>query len=72
MDGVRYDIISMLGKRATVVTSRFVDAISAGVYDRASDVFLPRENYQAIANRGRLILNSVGETDIVARNDFHG
>jgi hypothetical protein len=25
VNGVRYDIISMLGKRATVVTSRFVD-----------------------------------------------
>jgi hypothetical protein len=31
LDGARYDIISMLGKRDTVVTSRFVDAISAGV-----------------------------------------
>src|SRR5260370_40781880 len=31
VDGARCDIISMLGKRVTVVTSRFVDAISAGV-----------------------------------------
>jgi hypothetical protein len=33
-------------------------------------MFLPRKNYQAIANRDRLILDDVGETDIVARNDF--
>jgi hypothetical protein len=31
VDRARYDIISILGKRITVVTSRFVNAISAGV-----------------------------------------
>jgi uncharacterized protein (UPF0254 family) len=30
IDRARYDIISILGKRVTVVTSRFVDTISAG------------------------------------------
>jgi hypothetical protein len=31
VDGARYDIISILGKRVTLVTSRSVDVIGAGV-----------------------------------------
>jgi hypothetical protein len=31
VDGARYDIISIVGKRVTPVTSRSVDAIGAGV-----------------------------------------
>jgi hypothetical protein len=31
LDGARYDIISILGKPVTLVTSRSVDAIGAGV-----------------------------------------
>jgi hypothetical protein len=35
------------------------------VYNGTSDVFPPRKNDQAIANRDRLILDRIGETDIV-------
>jgi hypothetical protein len=42
------------------------------VYDRATDVFPPRKHYQAVANFDCLILNGVGETEIIARNDLHG
>jgi hypothetical protein len=42
------------------------------VYDRASEVFLPRKNYQIITNRDRLILDRIAETSIIARDDFHG
>jgi hypothetical protein len=42
------------------------------VHDRASNVLLPRKNDQPIANRDRLIRNCIGETDIVARDDFDG
>jgi hypothetical protein len=30
------------------------------------------KNYLAIANRDCLILDGIGEIDIVTRNDFHG
>ena len=42
------------------------------VYDRAPDVFLPGKQYQAIANRDCLIVDGIGETDTVTRDDFHG
>src|SRR5437660_2166906 len=35
------------------------------VHDRASDVFLPRKNYEPIANGDCLILNSISEADII-------
>ena len=38
VDGTRYDIVSLLGKRVTLVTSQSVDAIGAGV--RLSRPFL--------------------------------
>jgi hypothetical protein len=42
------------------------------VHDRASDVFLPRENNELIANGDCLIFDSIGEADVITGHDFHG
>jgi hypothetical protein len=42
------------------------------VHNCTSDAFLPRENYEPIANNDCLIFDSIGETDVITRNDFYG
>jgi len=42
------------------------------VYDRAADVFPPREDDQAVANRDGLVLDGIGEAGIVAGDDLDG